>query len=57
MIDDLKIVKTNDSNGKTLFTTNTNSLVVMDAGIASQENIDYLKDEDYEYLVVSSRHV
>lgn len=55
MIDDLKIVKTNDSNSKTLFTTNTNSLVVMDAGIASQENIDYLKAQNYEYLVVSRK--
>ncbi len=27
----------------------------MDAGIASQENIDYLKDEGYEYLVVSRK--
>lgn len=55
MIDDLKIVKTKDTNGKTLFTTNTNSLVVMDAGIASQENIDYLIKENYEYLVVSRK--
>ena len=51
MIKDLKVVKTKNTNGKTLFTTNTNSLVVMDAGIASQENIDYLKAEGYEYLV------
>ncbi len=55
IIADLKIVKTNDSSDKTLFTTHTNSLVVMDAGIASQENIDYLKDEGYEYLVVSRK--
>jgi len=31
------------------------SLVVMDAGIASQENIDYLKSQGYEYIVVSKR--
>jgi len=31
------------------------SLVVMDAGIASQENIDYLKESGYEYLVVSRK--
>ena len=55
MIDDLKIVKTTDVNNKTLFTTNTNSLVVMDAGIASQDNIDYLTKENYEYLVVSRK--
>jgi len=55
MIDELKIVKTKDTNGKTLFTTNTNSLVVMDAGIASQANIDYLKAQSYEYLVVSRK--
>jgi len=55
MINDLKVVKTQDSNGKTLFTANTNSLVVMDAGIASQDNIDFLKNEGYEYLVVSRK--
>ena len=55
MISDLKVVKTKNTNGKTLFTTNTNSLVVMDAGIASQDNIDFLIDEGYEYLVVSRK--
>lgn len=55
MIDDLKILRTKDKNGKTLFTTNTNSLVVMDAGIASQANIDYLVSNNYEYLVVSRK--
>lgn len=31
------------------------SLVVMDAGIASQENIDYLVEKGYEYIVVSRK--
>ena len=31
------------------------SLVVMDAGIASQENIDWLKANHYEYIVVSRK--
>jgi hypothetical protein len=31
------------------------SLVVMDAGIASQANIDYLKNQGYEYIVVSKK--
>jgi hypothetical protein len=31
------------------------SLVVMDAGIASQENIDYLIEKEYEYIVVSKK--
>jgi hypothetical protein len=31
------------------------SLVVMDAGIASQENIDYLIENNYEYIVVSRK--
>jgi len=31
------------------------SLVVMDAGIASQENIDYLVENGYEYIVVSRK--
>jgi len=31
------------------------SLVIMDAGIASQENIDYLIANNYEYLVVSRK--
>jgi len=31
------------------------SLVVMDAGIASQTNIDYLKNQGYKYIVVSKK--
>jgi hypothetical protein len=31
------------------------SLVVMDAGIASQANIDYLVEQGYEYIVVSKK--
>ncbi len=33
------------------------SLVVMDAGIASQENIDYLVKNNYEYIVVSRKRI
>ena len=32
------------------------ALVVMDAGIASQANIDWLADRGYRYLVVSRKH-
>ncbi len=48
---------THSSNDKhpTLSGTHKSSLVVMDAGIASQENIDYLKENGYEYLVVSRK--
>ncbi len=35
--------------------TGKSSLVVMDAGIASQENIDYLVENGYEYIVVSRK--
>jgi hypothetical protein len=47
---DLLCVKKKDN----LFTHNS-SLVVMDAGIASQENIDYLVENGYEYIVVSRK--
>ena len=55
MLDDLNILQTKNKDDKTLFTTNKNSLVVMDAGIASQKNIDYLISNNYEYLVVSRK--
>ena len=60
MIDNLKIdntnkTLTNETDIKTLSTVNNSSLVVMDAGIASQENIDYLVEGGYEYLVVSRK--
>ncbi|MCI0501758.1 MAG: IS1634 family transposase [Epsilonproteobacteria bacterium] len=55
MIDDLKIQITKDENNQTIFKTNTKSLVVMDAGIASEANIEYLKNNNYEYLVVSRK--
>lgn len=55
MIDDLKIEITKNDNNQTIFKTNTNSLVVMDAGIASSANIEYLKNNNYEYLVVSRK--
>jgi hypothetical protein len=44
---DTNILKPNSKDNKTL--------VVMDAGIASQENIDYLATGGYEYLVVSRK--
>lgn len=49
MLDKLSIKKKDN-----LFAQNS-SLVVMDAGIASQENIDYLVDNGYEYIVVSRK--
>ena len=49
MLDKLA-VSTKDKN---LFSKK--SLVVMDAGIASQANIDYLVKQGYEYIVVSKR--
>ena len=59
MIDGLDIAKKDlAENTQTLLESNnqdTKSLVVMDAGIASQENIDYLAKSGYEYLVVSRK--
>lgn len=60
MINDLNIPNKNYAkNTKTLMEANNNqgtkSLVVMDAGIASQKNIDYLISSGYEYLVVSRK--
>ena len=55
MIDNLKSKRIKDKDNKTIFTKDSNSLVVMDAGIASQENIDYLIKNNYEYLVVSRK--
>ncbi len=49
MLDRLNINK-----NRNLLTSNK-SLVVMDAGIASQENIDYLVTNGYEYIVVSRK--
>ena len=50
MLDTLEVPK-KETN---LLTTNK-SLVIMDAGIASQDNIDYLIANNYEYLVVSRK--
>ena len=50
MLDKLQVPK----KDKNLLNT-TSSLVVMDAGIATQENIDYLIDNNYEYIVVSRK--
>jgi hypothetical protein len=50
MLDKLQVKKEN----KNLLNSNK-SLVIMDAGIASQENIDYLITNRYEYLVVSRK--
>jgi transposase len=30
--------------------------VVLDAGIASQENVDWLKDQGHQYIVISREH-
>jgi len=49
MLDRLKIKKE-----KNLF-THKSSLIVMDAGIASEENINYLVENGYEYIVVSRK--
>ncbi len=38
-----------------LLSTAQRPLIVMDAGIASQENIDYLIENAYEYIVVSRK--
>jgi transposase len=38
-----------------LLSTAQRPLIVMDAGIASQENIDYLIENEYEYIVVSRK--
>jgi len=51
MLDCLKVPK-RDANLLTL----KKSLVIMDAGIASEENINYLIENNYEYLVVSRKH-
>lgn len=51
MIDKLAIKKKKDHN----ILTTSKSLVVMDAGISSQENIDYLVANEYEYIVVSKK--
>lgn len=61
MIESLDIAKKDkelDTQAQTLLEQkdkDTASLVVMDAGIASQENIDYLIESGYEYLVVSRK--
>ena len=50
MLDKLKVPK----KEKNLFSLKK-SLVIMDAGIASEENINYLIANNYEYLVVSRK--
>lgn len=41
-----------------LDTTEANALIVMDAGIATEANLQWLKEQNYRYLVVSrKRHV
>ena len=49
MLDKLKVKKSEN------LLDYKSSLVVMDAGIASQENIDYLVANGYEYIVVSRK--
>lgn len=36
-------------------TTTINPTIIFDAGIASQENIDYVKEQGYHYIVVSRK--
>ena len=64
MIDDLNTTGKNTDTDKNKEKTNNilksdnkenKTLIVMDAGIASQENIDYLITSGYEYLVVSRK--
>jgi len=50
MLNNLQIPTTKDKN---LFNTNKKSIVVMDAGIATKENINYLVKNGYKYIVVS----
>jgi len=38
---------------KSPFPQLTKPVIIMDAGIASQDNIDWLIEHDYHYLVVS----
>ena len=57
-LDIAKKAKELDTQAQTLLEQkdkDTASLVVMDAGIASQENIEYLIESGYEYLVVSRK--
>jgi len=53
MLDQLK-ANTQDKDADILNTA-SGTLVVMDAGIASQENIDYLVKHHYHYIVVSRK--
>ncbi len=51
MLDKLRVNKERAD----LLSTAQRLLIVMDAGIASQENIDYLIENEYEYIVVSRK--
>ena len=51
MLDKLRVNKESTD----LLGTAQHPLIVMDAGIASQENIDYLIENGYEYIVVSRK--
>ena len=51
MLDKLQVKKEEEKN---LLNSHT-SLVIMDAGIATEENITYLVTNEYEYLVVSRK--
>lgn len=52
MLDKLRKTTKEDTD---LLSTTQHPLVVMDAGIASQDNIDYLTKSGYEYIVVSRK--
>ena len=39
----------------TMLESNKEAIVVMDAGIATEENIEWLKNNDYRFIVVSRK--
>lgn len=55
MIKSLKIPRNVVKEKNLLEQNSAKSLVIMDAGIASEDNINYLKEGGYEYLVVSRK--
>ena len=56
MLDALRSPKGDERDKSTLLDTPQDApIIVMDAGIASQENIDYVKEKGYRYIVVSRK--
>jgi len=54
MIEELSCTQGNETQQSLL--ENPKPTIVMDAGIATEENINWLIDNEYNYLVVSRRH-